>query len=279
MYYEGRGLNQSGSIMREPNFYHLSNYSDINSSEWFSRKEIYSLYGMTQISFKNYIYLDLTYRNDWSSTLPLDNNSYGYHSENLSFLFTEAFGIKNHILSSGKLRGSYAKVGNDTGAYQLDQYYGIAQSQYPYPIAYIGGTLPFYDLMPEETHSYEAGLDLKFFNNRWGGDATYYYSLSDKQIMSVDLAPTSGYSAKRMNAGEIENKGVELQLNAKPVQTASGFEWDVILTWSTNKNEVVELYGDIPYLPLGSDFHAEIRAYPGQPYGQIYTTDFKRDGF
>ncbi|MCT4648418.1 MAG: SusC/RagA family TonB-linked outer membrane protein [Carboxylicivirga sp.] len=279
MYYEGRGLNQSGSIMREPNFYHLSNYSDINSSEWFSRKEIYSLYGMTQISFKNYIYLDLTYRNDWSSTLPLDNNSYGYHSENLSFLFTEAFGIKNHILSSGKLRGSYAKVGNDTGAYQLDQYYGIAQSQYPYPIAYIGGTLPFYDLMPEETHSYEAGLDLKFFNNRMGVDATYYYSLSDKQIMSVDLAPTSGYSAKRMNAGEIENKGVELQLNAKPVQTASGFEWDVILTWSTNKNEVVELYGDIPYLPLGSDFHAEIRAYPGQPYGQIYTTDFKRDGF
>jgi len=279
MYTEGRSMWQNGEIMREPDFYNLSNYKDISSSEGFWRKETYSLYGMTQISFKNYIYLDLTYRNDWTSSLPLDNNSYGYHSENLSFLFTEAFGIKNHILTSGKLRASYAKVGNDTGAYQIDQYYGIAQSRYPYPIGYIGGTLPFFDLKPEETHSYEVGLDFKFFNNRLGVDATYYYSMGDKQIMSVDLAPTSGYSAKRMNAGEIENRGVELQINGTPVQTASGFNWDVILTWSKNNNIVKKLYGDIPYLPLGTDFHAEIRAYPGEPYGEIYTNDFKRDSF
>ncbi|MBS2212635.1 SusC/RagA family TonB-linked outer membrane protein [Carboxylicivirga mesophila] len=279
MYYEGRGLSQSGIKMKEPDFFHLSNYSDINSSEWFGQKEVYSLYGMTQIAYKNYVYLDLTYRNDWSSTLPLDNNSYGYHSENLSFLFSEAFNIKNHILSSGKLRASYAKVGNDTGAYQIDQYYGIVQSQHPYPMAYIGDVLPFYNLMPEETQSYEVGTDLKLLNNRLGIDATYYYSLSDKQIMSVDLAPTSGYGAKKMNAGEIENRGIELQLSGQPIQTHNGLNWDVSLTWSTNKNEVKQLYGDIPYLPLGSDFHAEIRAYPGQPYGQIYTTDFKRDQF
>lgn len=274
-----RGISQSGVEMREPGLYTISNYKKFYTGEGFSEKAIFSLYGMGQVSYRNYLYLDVTYRNDFSSTLPLENNSYSYHSENLSFLFTEALGISSHILSTGKLRASYAKVGNDTHPYKVDQYYGIGATDYSYPLGYIGGNIPNFQLKPEITHSYEVGTDLSLFNGRIGVDATYYHSISKNQIMDIAIPITSGYSSKTVNAGEIQNSGIELQLNAKAIQSGSGVNWDVILTWTKNKNKVNKLYGDMEYLPLGDDWHAEIRAYEGSSYGDIYTRDFKRDIF
>jgi len=272
-------ISQSGSVMRVPGLYHISNYQNYSTSEWLSEKSVYSLYLLGSFSYQNFLYLDVTARNDWSSTLPLQNNSYFYHSENLSFLFTEAFNLKWDWLNIGKLRASYAKVGNDTGAYEIAQYYSISQTQTDYPLATIGGQLPHFDLQPEQTASWEVGTNLGFLENRLVLDLTFYNSISDNQIMSVDLTPSTGYETKKMNAGKIQNTGFEVQLNANPVSTPKGFSWDVILTWSKNQSEVKELYGDMEYLPLAEEFHMSIQAHAGRPYGEIYTTDYKRDAF
>lgn len=278
-YNKYNSISQGGSVMRVPNLYHISNYQNYWTGEWFSEKSVYSAYGLGQFSYKNFLYLDVTARNDWSSTLPLENNSYFYHSENISFLFTEAFNLSWDWLKMGKLRASYAKVGNDTGAYEIAQYYGISQTQTDYPLGSIGGQLPHFDLKPEETESWEVGTNLSFLDNRLAFDLTYYYSLSDNQIMSVDLPPGSGYSSKKMNAGKLENSGFEIQLNGTPISTSWGLNWDVILTWSKNNSVVKELYGDMEYLPLADEFHMTIEAHVDEPYGVIYTTDFKRDAF
>ncbi|MGQ7868855.1 SusC/RagA family TonB-linked outer membrane protein [Sunxiuqinia sp. sy24] len=277
-YNQGKSLSQWGNVMRVPDFYNIKNFKNYGTGEWFSEKEVFSLYGLGQFSFQNYLYLDVTFRNDWSSTLPLQNNSYSYHSENLSFLFTEAFGLKSSILSSGKLRTSYAKVGNDTGPYQINQYYSVYQTQTDLPLGGIGGQLPHYDLQPEDTYSWEVGTNLGFFNNRLSLDVTYYNSLSVNQIMPITLTPSTGYVSKFMNAGKIENTGFEAQINASPV-VSDGLNWDIILTWSKNNSTVKELYEDMQTLPLADEFHMTIEARPGQPYGVIYTTDYKRDSF
>lgn len=276
-YNHGNGMGQWGGVMRVPDFYHISNYVNYGTSEWSSQKAVYSAYGLGTISYKNFLYLDVTARNDWSSTLPLENNSYFYHSENVSFLFSEVFDINKNILNSGKLRGSYAKVGNDTGAYQINQYYGINQTQTEWSLASMGGQLPHFDLQPEETHSWEVGTNLSFLKNRLVLDLTYYYSVSDNQIMNVDLTPSTGYGSKKMNAGKIQNNGFEVQVNGTPISTRSGFNWDVILTWSKNNSTVKELYGDMEYLPLADEFHMTMEAHIDQPYGVFYFIDYKRD--
>ncbi|SHE94004.1 TonB-linked outer membrane protein, SusC/RagA family [Mariniphaga anaerophila] len=278
-YNKGNSISQWGNVERVPEFYNISNYKNFGTSEWYSQKAVYSAYVLGSISFEKFLYLDITARNDWSSTLPLENNSYFYHSENLSFLFTEAFGIKNNILNMGKLRASYAKVGNDTGAYQIDQYYNISQTQTEFPLATISGQLPHFDLKPEETYSWEVGTNLSLFNNRFMIDATYYYSISDNQIMNVDLTPSTGYENKKMNAGKIENSGIELKLDGNLVSAKNGFNWDVILTWSKNNSIVRELYGNMKFLLLAEEFHMTMEAHVDQPYGQIYIIDYKRDSF
>lgn len=276
---EGKSISQWGNVMRIQDFYHISNYVNYGTGEGFSQKAVYSAYGLGTVYYKNFLYLDVTARNDWSSTLPLENNSYFYHSENLSFLFTNAFGWSNNILNTGALRASFAKVGNDTGPYQIDQYYTLQQTQTPYPMASIGGQLPQFDLMPEETSSWEIGTNLVFFSKRLVFDLTYYYSLSDQQIMNVYLPSSSGYSSKKMNAGEIQNTGWEVQLNGTPVSTRGGFTWDIGITWFKNKSMVNKLYGDIEFIPLASEFHMTIEAHVGEPYGQFYFIDYKRDAF
>ena len=225
-------ISQWGSVMRVAGLNHISNYQNFGTGEWFSEKSVYSVYSLGQLSFKNYLYLDVTARNDWSSTLPLKNNSYFYHSENVSFLFTDALNLNLDWLNVGKIRASYAKVGNDTNAYEIAQYYSIAQTQTDYPLASIGSQLPHFDLKPEDTQSWEIGTNLSFLNNRLALDFTYYYSVSDNQIMSVDLAPSSGYSTKKMNAGKLQNSGYEVQLNVNPISREEGFNWDMIFTWS-----------------------------------------------
>lgn len=277
-YNQWKGMNQSGSSYKVPEFYAISNMGTYGTGEWFGEKEVYSLYVLGQFGFKDWLYLDLTLRNDWSSTLPLDNNSYSYHSENLSFLFTKAFGLESWWLNSGKIRGSYAKVGNDTGAYQTELYYTVNQSQLPYGMGSIGSQLPFYDLQPEDTRSWETGLNLSLFNQRVDLDMTYYYSLSDNQIMSIPLATSSGYGSKKANAGKIENKGLEFQLGMTPIKVTN-FTWNLSFNYSANQSKVKEIYQSVESIVLGEQFHASIEARPGEPYGQIYTSDFKRDKF
>lgn len=277
-YNTSKGINNYGDHLRINDYYAISNAAKYSTGEWFSEKQVYSVYGLASMAYKKWLFLDLTLRNDWSSTLPVDNNSYMYHSENLSFLFTEAFQMNSPVLTSGKLRGSYSKVGNDTDPYQIQKYYYVNQSALPYPNGSFSDVLPTFDLQPEITKSWEVGTNLSFYNSRLILDVTYYQNISSNQIMSVPLPPGSGYSSKKMNAAKLDNKGFEVQLDAIAIKT-NDFLWKIIGTWSKNKSTVVELYGGIQSIILDQDWSTTIEARPGQQYGEIYGYDFKRDIF
>ena len=277
-YNKGNGLSQWGSNLRINNFYAISNAATYGTGEWFSEKQVYSLIGLATVSYKNWLFCDFTLRNDWSSTLPSNNNSYMYHSENLSFLFTEALGIKSSVLSSGKLRTSLSKVGNDTGPYQTNKYYSVNQSQLPYPTGSFSDVLPTFNLQPEITTSFEVGTNLNLFNSLIIMDLTYYQNNSENQIMNVPLPPGSGYTSVNTNAAHLKNKGFEVQLDIAPVKKGN-FSWNVIGTWSKNKSEVVSLYNNIESIILDDAWFTTIQARPGQAYGGIYAADFKRDNF
>jgi outer membrane receptor protein involved in Fe transport len=202
----------SASELTVPDLYTISNVKgNPTVDQYRSEKVTNSIFGSVGIGWKRMLYLDVTGRNDWSSTLPPANWSYFYPSVSLSWIFTESFDIPPGILTFGKIRASYAVVGGDTGPYQLyptfssstSSVFGVAQYFY-------ARTLPPQNLVPEESTSIELGLDLKFLNNRIGVDYTYYDVTTKDQIMAVDISNASGFNSMRLNAGEIRNWGHEL---------------------------------------------------------------------
>jgi outer membrane receptor protein involved in Fe transport len=275
-YNTGKGIGQSGTNLRIADYYAISNAADYSTWEWFNEKAVYSAYGLGQLSYREWLYFDFTLRNDWSSTLPVENNAYFYHSENLSFLFTNAFNIKSNILTSGKVRASFARVGNDTYPYMTQQYYWVNQTQLPYPIGSFSDVLASYDLQPEITNSWELGTNLNFLNNLIVLDLTYYNNKSNNQIMNVPLPLSSGFTSKNMNAAQLQNTGFEVQMDAALIR-GKNFNWNATLTWSKNKSMVVDLYQDLESIVLDDQWFATIQARPGMSYGTIYTTDYRRD--
>lgn len=273
---QGNSINQSGSGMQIPDYYHISNMSEYYTGEWSSHKEVASLYGLGNVSYGDDLYLDLTYRSDWSSTLPLDNNQYNYYSANLSWLFTNTFELPS-FLSNGKLRGSVAQTGNDTGAYQLETVYGVVQSPLPYSMVSIPGGLLTPDLLPEITNTWEIGTELGFFKDRLMVDFTYYESYAKNQIMAVPIPKSTSYSNVRLNSGELKNTGIEFQLNALVLDMPGGFTWNSILTYTKNKSMVESVHPDLEAIQLNGAWHAKIMATPGHEYGEIVGFDYKRN--
>ena len=262
-----------------PNWFDISNVKgtptlDMSMSEYESN----SVFGSVNIGFKNQLFLDLTARNDWSSTLPADNWSFFYPSASLGWIFTETLGISAGPLSYGKLRASYAIVGSDTDPYQLyatfgsvtPAYNGISMFDYPSRIAPA-------NLQPEKTASIEFGAELKFFNNRLGIDASYYDMTTTNQIMTVNVSTSSGFLTKAINAGEIQTKGVEIALNGEIVKTQD-FSWSAIINWSRSRTIVNELAEGVTSYVLNSSWSpTTIEARPGEPFGQIYGVGYERD--
>jgi len=277
-YDQWKGIGQSGSEWKVPNFYHMSNLQNYSTWESLSEKEVISLYGIGTISIKNYLHFDLTYRNDWSSTLPSDNNSYSFYSGNVSFLFTEAFNITSSILSNGKLRASVARVGNDAGPYQTTNYYSVSQSSFSYPLGGMSSRLAFQNFLPEITDSWEVGTNLSFFKNRLEFDFAYYDGISKNQIMPVELAPSSGFGSIMVNAGEVRNNGFEVLLSGTAI-TRDNFNWDVSLNMSKNISEVVSLYQGVDRRVIlsGVTGFAFVELRPGEPFGSIYGYDYARN--
>ena len=273
-------MSQSGTTFKVPDYYVISNTTSPSTGYYKQWKEIRSLYAAGQVSFKKYLYIDLTARNDWSSTLPKGNNSYFYPSATTSFVFTDAFpGLSdNSILSFGKLRGSWAKVGNDTSPYQTLIYYGFNADNYnAQPTAYISSsTIPLVDLKPELTSSVEFGADLRFLKNRVSVDLTYYHKKTTNQILSATIARSTGSYSKIMNAGEIVNKGVELLVTGNVVKKTN-FNWDLTLNFAQNKSEVVSLMNGVSTYIFGADRLISIESRPGQPYGNLYAAKWLRD--
>lgn len=242
-----------------------------------NQKEVNSVFFSANGSYKNIVFLGVTGRNDWSSTLPADNRSYFYPSVSMGFDVTEAFKLKSDILSYAKLRGSWAKVGGDAGAYQLTNTYGVSSFN-SISMFSPGSTFPPANLKPQITASYEFGGDFRFFNNRIALDVTYYDQTTVNQILSVATSITTGYSSMRLNAGEIENSGVELMLTGRAIERPTGFTWDISANWAKNKSMVNELYGDLESYRISNGFGgATTVGIPGQPWGVIWGLPYVRN--
>ncbi|RYZ49752.1 MAG: TonB-dependent receptor, partial [Sphingobacteriales bacterium] len=237
------------------------------------RKKVHSIYGLATYSWKDRIFVDVTARNDWSSALPVNNNSYFYPSVNTSFILSELFNLPAPV-SFLKARFSYAQGGNDTRPYYTRKYYGA--SDFPG-----SGSVPTVlynpDFKPELSSNYEAGIDLRLFNNRIGIDATIYRNTTKNQILEGPVDNTSGYTTALLNAGEVRNQGFELIINAQPVK-GTNFNWNTTLTWSTNQNRVLSLtdgFGSSQIIGIGGN--ATIQATVGGSTGDIYGFGFVRD--
>lgn len=241
-------------------------------------KAINSLYYLLQFNYKEFLFMDLTGRNDWSSTLPKSLNSYFYDSYNLSFIFTELLDNnvkRKKILPFGKLRVSYSNVGNDTDPYKLlTSYYPDSNIYGDY--AYIEKAIANGKLKPEKLVSKEIGTDLRFLDNRIALDFTYYHTNSYNQIISAPVSSGSGSTHAIINAGDIQNSGVEIQLKAKPIEK-DNFSWNLILNYTKNNSLVKELTEGIDNYPLLEHWGLSIEARPGHAYGDIVGYGIMKD--
>ena len=267
-----------GSEEQMANMIAISNYASQTITEDSYRKQINSLYASASIGYKHTYYLEGTLRGDRSSTLPVNNNTYIYPSVSGSFVFSEF--IKNKkVVNYGKVRASWAKVGSDTDPYQLALNY--KKGIYSYPGHIIGmvnnTTQPNKDLKPTMTGSYELGLEMKFFGGRMGLDVTYYNQNSKNQIIGLASSPTSGYDYRLVNAGEIQNQGIEIALNGRAVQYKD-FAWDLGVNFSKNSNKVKKLIDGMDYFEIekATWCNVSVGAEVGQNFGSIIGPDFKR---
>jgi TonB-linked SusC/RagA family outer membrane protein len=258
--------------LAQPGIYQISNSLDQAVADPLkTRKAINSAYGTAQIAFDEKIFLDVTGRNDWSSTLPFENNSFFYPSVSTSFLLNEIFRMPAKV-SFAKVRASWAQVGNDTRPFQIARYYDrIFGNSFTNP-----STLFNAELKPEITASYELGMDLRLFRNRLGLDVAYYNNNSRNQILEVPVDPTSGFSRILINAGLINSRGVEVKLTGKPVQN-SNFTWTATALWSTNRSYVRELAEGVTTQTIyGHNTNVTIEARVGGLMGDLYGRGFQR---
>ncbi|WP_037498798.1 SusC/RagA family TonB-linked outer membrane protein [Sphingobacterium deserti] len=263
-----------------PNLYTINNSSQnptINTD--LSRRRVNSVFGNVSAGYRDLLYVDFGWRNDWSSTLPENNNAYFYPSVTGSFVFSQLISIP--WLNFGKVRAGWSQVGNDTAPYRLNDVYlnnVFANSTFmgtPYFLNGLSKLNP--NLRPETKRSYEFGLEFQMIDSRIGLDLTYYNEETSDLIMSVTTGAETGYSSKVMNAGLAVNKGIEAMLTLVPIRKEN-FEWVSNVNFSRNRNRVVELAEGLRSLNIGTaPFNATLVALPGQPYGQIYGSDFVYD--
>ena len=260
---------RGGSGLIIPNIFSVSNIApdNLTYSSGFSQKGIYSLYGLASVGYKSIIYLDLTARNDWSSTLPAENRSYFYPSASLSVLVNNIVDLGDNV-SLAKLRGGWAMVGNDTSPYRLTQTMGNAGAWGNQTRLTTSGTLLLPDLKPEIQTSWEIGADLAFFNNRLRMDGTYYQAENENQILGIGLPPSSGYTSKLINAGLLSSKGIELSVGGTPYRT-SDWNWDVNFVFSRNRTKIEELAEGFDYIRLWSDAKGGAYTWVGDEIGQL----------
>lgn len=242
-------------------------------NEGMSRHKINSLYGTFQANYAGMIYLDLTGRNDWSSTLSEKNRSFFYPSVSLAFIFSDLLRNATNSdlswLTFAKLRGSYASVGNDMGPYQLYNTYSISRDPNGNIISSKRDVLYDSNVRNELIKSFELGLEAKFLDNRLGFDIAYYKSNAINQLLNIPVNALEGYKYKKINAGDIENRGFELMLYATPVVT-DNFNWNISANLSKNINMVNELAEGVTQYELGGFDKTRILAATGQLYGAIY---------
>ena len=258
----------------------LQSFTEKTIREEIYRRQINSVYGSMNFAYDNFAFLDMTLRGDCSSTLPVNNNVYWYPSVSGSLLFSELLHVDKNILPYGKVRASWAKVGNDTSPYMLRPTYEMALNSFgQYPMASISGdVIPNKNLKPTMTNSIELGFELKFLKNRLGLDFTYYNQNSKDQILRMNTSYASGYRYQLINAGDIENRGIEVVLNTRPIEMKD-FSWDLNVNFAKNSNKVKELANGVDEFELASArwLGVKVVAKVGENYGCIMGKDFLRN--
>lgn len=274
--------NMSGNTFIVPGVYTFNNLKTKLPTTSESRQRTNSVFGSVEVSYDKYLYLTLTGRTDWFSTLPKSNNHLFYPAASLSFVFSDALKLPSAI-SFGKLRASTAQVSGDTDPYQLDLNYSLDAYQYnnSLPLQTIGtSNIPNKLLKPLLSTDYEVGLEMEFFNNRLGFDAAYYDKQITNDIVKTAVSSTTGFSTAIFNVGKMQNTGVEILLRGTPVRTTN-FSWDVTATWSKNNNKVVALGDGVKNAPIqlatSKSGNASIQLYEGQRYAAIYGFTYMRD--
>ncbi len=279
-------LEANAGQLNIPGIYNLTNSRiALQSSQTNVRKSINSLYGSAQVGYRNFLFLDLTARNDWSSALTLpqelkdagigtEDNSYFYSSAALSAVISDVVKLPSFI-SFAKVRASVAQVGNDTDPFTFTQAYNPSD---PFGSSQVYGEtdrLANFSLKPEISTAYETGVDLRFLQGRIGVDFTYYQTLTKNQILNIPLSITSGYNSRSINAGEIKNWGVELMLTTVPVQLDNGFKWNLDVNFSSNRSQVVSLSDGLTNFVMANR-RVSIEARVGERMGDMYGIGFAR---
>ena len=258
-----------------PGVYKLSNGVAAPITTFTERnKRVNSVYGTATLSYANKIFLDVTGRNDWSSTLPSGNNSFFYPSVSTSFILSDLLRLPEQI-SFAKLRASWAQVGNDTDPYKTAKYYNT--SAFP-GSASVSPTLYNARFKPEISNSIEVGLDWRMFKQRFGLDLAFYNNITRNQILDVPMDQTTGYTKATMNSGKVRNRGIELQLDGTPVKTKN-FTWNSTFTWAKNYNKVLSLAAgltDGQTIAYTGGTNCALIAKVGGSIGDIYGYKLKR---
>lgn len=263
------------SPLNVPNLFAIGNFGTVTASEDFFQKEVQSVFGSATIGWKNSIFLDLTARNDWSSTLPKDEWSFFYPSVGLTAVISDLTTLPDWWTLL-KLRGNWAKVGNDTDPYRIARSANVSGGG-PGGFLQLSTTIPAANLKPEETTGVEFGAELSFLNNRLGLDFTWYKSNSTDQLFQQSVPQPSGADNVFINGADIQNDGVEFTFRATPVSTAD-FNWDIYFNYAANNSEVLELAGGLDALNIGgASFLRQFRLIVGQPWGDVYSRGFARD--
>jgi hypothetical protein len=242
--------------------------------DYMDSKVVNSVLGSVSLGFQRTLFLDVTARNDWSSTLPEENNSYFYPSATASYVFSEVVDVP--AISFGKVRLGWAQVGNDTDPYRTGVTYAINTNFGSSGSATVPNAQNNPNLRPEITSSFEAGVEMNLFMDRVRLDFTYYNSTTKDLIFNVPVSAASGYSSTVLNAGETNNKGIELALSGTPVMTED-FRWDIGFNFAKNNNELVSLTDGVDNIRYTSLFGVTLEARPGQPLGTFYGYDFLYD--
>ncbi len=271
-------LSAQANQLSIPGIYNLGNSRiPLVNIQFDSKYRINSLYGFGQLAYKNAIYLDVSARNDWSSTLPSENNSYFYPSVSLSGVISEFLNLTpESTLSFAKVRASWAQVGNDTRPYRLRDVYNYGLPWGSNQSVSLPSTIANADLVPESITTFEVGADLRFFDSRIGLDVTYYNTSSKNQILNIPIDLTSGFTSRFLNAGEIRSQGLEVMLNLTPLRMRNSLRWDINVNWSTARAEVVELVDGLDTYELPSRY-VSVQARVGERMGDMYARGFRRD--
>lgn len=271
-------VNIRGTGIIKPGIHRITNTEAIVADfSAFTKRRIVGVYSDVVLSYKNYLFLNLTGRNDWSSTLPKGKRSFFYPSISTTFNFTDAFELDSKALTFGKVRLAYTKIGNDADPYLLSTVNTIngGGSGVEFPFLGVSGTevgdnLGNENLKPEFTTEFEFGLELNLFENLVGVDFAYYSKSTKDQIFSVNIPAATGYRTKTLNAGEITNKGVEIGLDINPIRSENGFNWNIYGTFARNVSKVVSLTDGLNQINPGNrtaSYGNILRV--GQPYGVI----------